>query len=57
MPNHSHTIPGGAIGGSNGGTIAKTDTGNTPYNTSAVGGGLAHNNLQPYAISTYLVKT
>lgn len=56
MPSHTHTLPVGNIGGSTGGTIAHTDTGNSPYSTSSSGSDTAHNNVQPTIILNKIMK-
>ena len=58
MPSHSHTWSYDNVGGSYSGV--RIDNGNTSYyiyskETSSVGGGGAHNNLQPY-ITVYMWK-
>lgn len=64
MPSHDHTLTPGQIvgtgwtGGSTGG--AYSPLGNNPqYNTyiSSTGGGQAHNNLQPYIVLNYIIKS
>lgn len=63
MPAHTHTVD--AInngsesisyqGGGNGATFANDDT-NVSNTTSSVGGGLAHNIMQPYLVVHYIIK-
>jgi microcystin-dependent protein len=62
MPAHTHSLnPGQVVGGSgSGGTNNYAPTGNNPTaNTSitSTGGGEAHNNLQPYLVINYIIKT
>lgn len=60
MPVHSHayTAPANSTwwqnGGSFNGTISGTTTGST---TGSAGSGDAHNNLQPYIVCNYIIKT
>lgn len=61
IPSHSHTLtPGQVVGGGSGGVSNYAPTGNNPTaNTSisSTGGGLAHENLQPYLVINYIIKT
>jgi microcystin-dependent protein len=66
MPSHSHTTSGNpgiyrdfTGAGSNHGTLSinpSTLNFANPYSTNAVGGGGAHNNLQPYEVLHYIIK-
>ncbi len=47
----------GAGGGDRVNATYNTDTGNKALDTSAVGGGTAHNNMQPFAVVKYIIKT
>lgn len=56
MPAHTHIYTyhtGGAVMGLEQGT----DHGVAPQNTGSAGGGGAHNNLQPYLVLNYIIKT
>lgn len=56
MPAHSHTIAySDQAVALTGGNTPLESGGSTP--TSTVGGGEAHNNLQPYLVLNYLIKT
>jgi microcystin-dependent protein len=59
MPSHEHGIRGGWGAGSLGAGEFRAD-GNNPAtrwsNTFATGGGGAHNNLQPYIVTNYIIK-
>lgn len=61
MPSHRHGVPGS--GGTGGSFIETRFYGGsaTPANYSAltnfIGGGLAHNNLQPYLTTQFVIKT
>lgn len=61
MPSHTHTLnPGQVVGTGSGGTNNYAPTGNNPQaNTGilATGGGQAHNNLQPYLVINYIIKS
>ncbi len=56
MPAHAHTYPGSAniVGGA--GFTAPVLNINTPSAGSTVGGGGAHNNLQPWIALNYIIK-
>lgn len=59
MPNHSHTVQsfnGGAGGGGQPYNSGNTGSASFP-GTSSVGGGGAHNNLQPYLTLNDIIKT
>lgn len=57
MPAHTHTIP---VQGAGGMALqiqqTNTSSGGT-QNTGSTGGGNAHNNLQPYIVLNYIIKT
>lgn len=62
MPAHTHTLPvangssgGGGNTGAQGDYFWALTWGN--FTTSATGGGGAHNNLQPYLVLNYIIKT
>ena len=59
---HTHAIPGGTFGGSGGYTANDTATsGRSTYtgyaNIQATGGGGAHNNMQPFVVVNFVIKT
>ncbi len=62
MPSHSHSYNGvTGQGNTTGGSFSSGDTvadeQNRPLETSGLtGGGLAHNNMQPYMVLRYLIK-
>ena len=58
IPAHTHTYLGvtgqGVLGGA---TDTAADEANRPTETSgSTGGGLAHNNLQPYIVLNYIIS-
>jgi microcystin-dependent protein len=53
MPAHTHTF---GTSGSGGGGITSGGQ-SAPQNTSSQGGGAAHNNMQPFAVVNYIIKT
>jgi microcystin-dependent protein len=61
MPAHTHNLsPAQIVGGGSGGTNNYAPTGNSPSAQTSVtstGGGEAHNNLQPYLVINYIIKT
>lgn len=54
MPSHTHTALGQNVGGATVGGVASNGTAST---TGATGGDGAHNNLQPYIVLNYIIKT
>jgi microcystin-dependent protein len=59
MPSHEHGIRGGWGAGSLGAGEFRADSNNPATrwaNTVATGGGGAHNNLQPYLVTNYIIK-
>jgi microcystin-dependent protein len=56
MPNHQHTYPGAANAASGGSFTAVVLNATSAQGTSSVGGGLPHNNLQPYIVMNYLIR-
>ena len=62
MPSHAHGQYVTAATANNGGirTDYNADAGSTPYpqgiTTDYTGGGGSHNNLQPYMVSTPIIK-
>jgi microcystin-dependent protein len=65
LPAHSHkwyhSWLGNSTGGGAGDRVSQSyngnDNGNRAYDTSNTGSGTAHNNMQPYAVVKYLIKT
>jgi len=59
IPSHAHTIEGRTGGSGGPDRVVKGNyTDNiTNLSTSSVGGGQAHNNLQPYITLNYIIKT
>ncbi|EJG02300.1 hypothetical protein [Flavobacterium sp. F52] len=55
IPPHDHTIPARNFTGSIGGAEFPNGGGAT-VKTSSAGGGLPHNNMQPYTIVLFLIK-
>ena len=59
MPSHTHTVATRSSPGGDAGTVT---SGNSPtqqdsHTTSAAGSGNAHNNVQPFAVCTPIIKT
>lgn len=58
IPSHSHTVAGGLAATAGSGNVSlASNSGATLFASSSQGGGAAHNNLQPYAVVNYLIKT
>ena len=60
MPSHRHALPTYPSNSSAGGYITwfnGTATGSFAPNSAYTGGGGAHNNLQPYIVFNYIIKT
>jgi microcystin-dependent protein len=60
MPSHSHTADGNLIPrgtGANFRELTDDNTGASNVTTRNTGGGAAHNNLQPYVVLNYIIKT
>ena|SRR5215469_6133999 len=55
MGTHSHTFTGTAMAGHNH-TFAGTALGTHTHTISNAGSGTAHNNLQPYVVTNYIIK-
>lgn len=55
IPSHSHTVPANNGSGSLGGANYPSG-GGTTVSTSSVGGGLPHNNMQPYRVTLVVMK-
>lgn len=55
IPSHSHTVPANNGSGSLGGANYPSG-GGTTVSTSSVGGGLPHNNMQPYIVTLFIMK-
>ena len=57
MPPHSHNIPARSFAGSGSGGGADFPQGaDTTVSTSSIGGGLAHNNMQPYIVTLFIQR-
>ena len=56
MPAHSHDFPGDASNAQSGGVGTYRDIGATTA-VSSTGGGGAHNNVQPYIVLNYIIRT
>lgn len=56
MPAHTHTT---AVAGPTNADFGsgRTEVGSNPVTSSSTGGGGAHNNLQPYIVLNYIIKT
>jgi microcystin-dependent protein len=58
MPSHSHSIPTSFGDSSPWSGVRRAETlGGQSGATSSTGGGLAHNNLQPYIVLNFIIKT
>lgn len=58
IPSHTHGLAEGFTAGSNQTQrgFSSISVSNTPMTATATGGGLSHNNLQPYIVLNYIVK-
>jgi baseplate structural protein gp10 len=58
MPSHSHTIPGSVNtnGGSGANVVNNVNNNGGTITTNTKGGNQAHNNMQPYIVTLYLLK-
>ena len=58
IPSHSHKLPISGTAGSDDYLISSYTTANRVElgETSSIGGGQAHNNLQPYTVQNYIIK-
>ncbi len=61
MPNHSHNVDSNSFGASSTVRVASGDYANVgnpvgEINIGNIGGGQAHNNLQPYIVQNYIIK-
>lgn len=56
MPSHSHTIKSNLISAGSGGGTLPNPAGTGTANTEVVGGGLPHNNMQPYIVELTVMK-
>ncbi len=59
IPAHTHTFPGSVTdgGGGGGNSYPKLGAGGNVATTSSIGSGNAHNNMQPYLVLQYIIKT
>jgi microcystin-dependent protein len=58
MPSHTHGVGVQNMGGGSiAGVDSNSNSGAADINTTATGGGAAHNNLQPYQVVNYIIKT
>lgn len=53
MPAHTHTVK---IGGASGNYSQEITLGSSTFDTGSTGGGAAHNNVQPYLTTNYIIK-
>ena len=56
MPSHNHIIGGTGTFGTGGNSEFYLGSNNTSKRSSSVGGGQAHNNLQPYQVTQFIIK-
>jgi len=58
MPVHSHVIKGSVntSGGAGANSVSNTANNASDMETLSEGGGLAHNNMQPYIVQLYIMK-
>lgn len=60
IPAHNHTVDGDLVPrgtGANFRELTDAGTGGSNVTTRDTGGGAAHNNLQPYVVLNYIIKT
>lgn len=58
IPSHSHVIKGSlnTTGGAGGNSVSNTTNNAADMQTNTAGGGQAHNNMQPYIVSLFIMK-
>ncbi|NJK70930.1 MAG: tail fiber protein [Thermales bacterium] len=57
IPSHNHTTPTSSTTGAGSVVVANGNTTDGTANTSSTGGGNSHNNLQPFVVVNYIIKT
>jgi microcystin-dependent protein len=59
MPAHTHTVTADVTPNDGGWTLGNDGDGtpDTTQATGSTGGGTAHNNLQPYVVLNFIIKT
>lgn len=56
IPSHTHTVKAKLISAGGGGGTLPDPAGTSTITSAATGGGLAHNNMQPYIVNLYIMK-